>query len=98
VKIPEKIKMGGHEISITLRELDEEHGYFDSGRLEIHINNAGPESLQYETYIHELIEAACFFVEADLPHPLIQSLGLLLAQAIDTSRQEGIDENAVVGD
>jgi len=74
--------MGGHTISITLRELDEDHGYFDSSKLEIHIDSKSPESLREETYIHEIIEAACFFTETELPHPTIQSFGLLLAQAL----------------
>ena len=90
-KIPEKIKMGGHTITVTRRELDKEKvdgavgvfGYFDSAKLEIHIDCNSPQSLQWETYIHEILEAVCFFTETKLPHPTIQSFGLLLAQALD---------------
>lgn len=82
MKIPKKIKMGGHTISITLRELDEDHGYFDSSKLEIHIDSKSPVSLQEETFIHEIIEAVCFFTETELPHPIIQSFGLLISQAV----------------
>jgi hypothetical protein len=75
--------MGGHIISVTLRELDEDHGYFDSSKLEIHIDNKSPISLQWETFIHEILEAACFFTETKLKHPTIQAFGLLLAQALE---------------
>ena len=95
MKIPEKIKMGGHIISVTVRELDEDHGYFDSAKLEIHIDNSSPISLQWETFIHEIIEAACFLTETKLPHPTIQSFGLLIAQALSGSK---FGENGVVGD
>tara|TARA_Y100000310_G_scaffold297433_1_gene330448 strand:+ start:776 stop:1081 length:306 start_codon:yes stop_codon:yes gene_type:complete len=99
VKIPEKIKMGGHTITITRRELDKEKidgtvgvfGYFDSAKLEIHIDCNSPQSLQWETYIHEILEAVCFFTETKLPHPTIQSFGLLLAQAL-TSLATSCDE------
>ena len=89
--------MGGHVISITLRELGEDHGYFDGGKLEIHIDNTAPDTLQAETFIHEIIEAACFFTETKLPHPTIQSFGLLIAQALDSACHGEIEENGVVG-
>lgn len=95
MKIPKKIKMGGHIITVTLRELDEDHGYFDSAKLEIHIDSKSPESLQQETFIHEILEAVCFFTETELPHPTIQSFGLLIAQALSGSKFGG---NGVVGD
>ena len=98
MKIPGKIKMGGHTISVALRELDEDHGYFDSAKLEIHIDNRSPASLQWETFIHEIIEAACFFTETKLPHPTIQSFGLLMSQALDARGQMEIEGNGVVGD
>ena len=90
MKIPEKIKMGGHTISVTLRELDKEKidgsigvfGYFDCEKLEIHIDSGSPESLQWETFIHEILEAVCFFTETKLPHPTIQAFGLLISQAV----------------
>ena len=90
MKIPQCIKMGGHEISIIKRNLDKEpvdgaigvFGYFDSEKLEIHINLTAPESVQWETFVHEIIEATCFFTETPLPHSTIQSFGLLISQAI----------------
>jgi len=82
MKIPNEIKMGGHTITVTIRRLEDNHGYFDAEKLQIHIDSASPESIQNETFIHEVIEAACFFAEIALPHPNIQSLGLLMAQAI----------------
>lgn len=90
MKIPEKIKMGGHTITVTIRRLDQcevdgtigVFGYFDCEKLEIHVDSDSPPSLQWETFIHEIIEAACFFTETALPHPIIQSFGLLISQAI----------------
>ena len=90
MKIPKKIEMGGHMISVIKRNLDNEKidgscgvfGYFATEKLEIHINSSSPESLQWETFIHEIIEATCFFTETPLPHPTIQSFGLLISQAI----------------
>ena len=98
--------MGGHTISVTLRELGKEEidgtvgvfGYFDCEKLEIHIDNKSPDSLQWETFIHEIIEAACFFTETKLPHPTIQSFGLLMSQALDARGHWGIEGNGVVGD
>ena len=82
--------MGGHTITVTIRGLADVEidgsvgvfGYFDSEKLEIHVDSNSPSSLQWETFIHEIIEAACFFTETALPHPTIQSFGLLISQAI----------------
>ena len=90
MKIPEKIKMGGHTITVITRGLADVEidgsvgvfGYFDSEKLEIHVDSNSPPSLQWETFIHEIIEAACFFTETPLPHPTIQSFGLLISQAV----------------
>ena len=82
MKIPQKINMGGHTITVTVRRLEDNHGYFDAEKLEIHIDSTSPESIKAETFIHEIIEAACFFAEITIPHQCIQSLGLLMAQAI----------------
>jgi len=90
VKIPKEIKMGGHKLEVVMRNLDKEKidgdvgvfGYFDAENLEIHINTTAPKSVQWETFIHEIIEATCFFTETQLPHPTIQAFGLLISQAI----------------
>ena len=100
-KIPEKIFLGGHTIPITIRKLDGEdegsYGYFDSGKLEIHIDNGPSNTMKWETFIHEVLEAVCFFTETPLPHPTIQSFGLLIAQALDSLCQEELGENGVGG-
>jgi hypothetical protein len=91
VKIPKEIKMGGHKLDVIMRNLDEEEvdgttgvfGYFDSEKLEIHINTTAPKSVQWETFVHEIIEATCFFTETPLHHSIIQSFGLLISQAIE---------------
>ena len=90
MKIPEKIKMGGHTITVTIRGLSDVEidgsvgvfGYFDSEKLEIHVDSNSPATLQWETFIHEIIEATCFFTETPLPHSTIQSFGLLISQAV----------------
>ena len=90
MKIPKEIKMGGHKLKVIMRNLDKEKidgavgvfGYFDSEKLEIHISTTAPESIQWETFIHEIIEATCFFTETQLPHPTIQAFGLLISQAV----------------
>jgi len=92
MKIPHTIRMGGHKIPVTVRILEDNHGYFDTEKLEIHIDSASPKSMQTETFIHEVIEAACFFAEIPLPHPNIQALGLLMAQAL------GEDEDTPLSD
>lgn len=87
--------MGGHTIPIKIRDLtavdiagdgsghtESVFGYFDGERLEIHIDSNSPPSLQWETFIHEIIEATCFFTETPLPHSTIQSFGLLISQAV----------------
>ena len=82
--------MGGHVIPVKLRDLSKEEvdgsvgvfGYFDCEKLEIHVDSSSPTSLQWETFVHEIIEATCFFTETPLPHSTIQSFGLLISQAM----------------
>jgi hypothetical protein len=86
--IPNAIRLGGHTIKVVRREnlmnKADAYGTFDGAELEIAIDAGLEDSLVWETFWHEVVEALNFFSEADMEHKSIQVFGLLLHQVADS--------------
>jgi hypothetical protein len=86
--LPETIQIGGHTISVTRRDnlmsRADAYGMFDGAALEISVDSALEDSLVWETFWHEVVEALNFFSEADMAHRDIQVFGLLLHQVAES--------------
>ena len=84
MRIPDSIQLGGHTITIHFQDdlmtFSEAYGLFDPTGLRIIIDKGADPSIQNETFWHEVVEAICFFTEADLDHSKIQTFGVLLHQ------------------
>lgn len=82
--IPKMIQIGGHTITIHFQtglvSYNQAYGIFDPTNLRIVIDKDLSESVQNETFWHEVIEALNFFTEAGLDHSKIQTFGILLHQ------------------
>ena len=87
-QIPKHIMVGSHKIPIIRKHMDELYGVFDPERMEITIGISDVESIEHETFWHEVVECLNFFVEADIEHKSIQAMGVLLHQII-TSMEDG---------
>ena len=94
MRIPDSIQLGGHTITIhfqdDLMEFSQAYGLFDPTSLKIVIDKNADPSIQNETFWHEVVEAICFFTEAELDHSKIQTFGVLLHQ-ISASLEVGCD-------
>ena len=55
MKIPNKIKMGPHWVNIEHRKMDELCGFSDHSNLTIDIDSSRPQSIQEETFFHEVL-------------------------------------------
>ena len=83
-RIPVEITIAGHTIEVKRQDLDDCYGYFDASKLVIAINTNMNNTLAWETFWHEVVEAINFFSEAEMEHKSIQVFGLLLHQAVET--------------
>jgi hypothetical protein len=87
-QIPDKISIGGHVLTVTrqkdLMDQADACGIFDSTKLSIAIDSSLPESLAWETFWHEVVEALNYFSEASMEHKSIQTFGLLLHQVMSS--------------
>ena len=96
MRIPNSIQLGCHTITIhfqaDLMTFSEAYGLFDPTSLRIVIDKDADPSIQNETFWHEVVEAICFFTEAELDHSKIQTFGVLLHQ-ISASLGADDDEN-----
>ncbi|MBP8084504.1 MAG: hypothetical protein KAZ87_15000 [Spirochaetes bacterium] len=85
MKIPKKIKIGGHAIKITFSsdiELAGAMGGYKYASQSICISKEISKSQQEETLIHEIVEAINGIYEFNLTHDKIQILGAVLHQII----------------
>jgi len=57
---------------------------FDPTELTITIDESLSDTLYWETFWHEVIEALNFFSEAEMDHQSIQVFGVLLHQIVDS--------------
>ena len=92
MKIPDKIKIGGHEYTTDIRSnLRDEDG---SSLMGIHrgsdeyigINNGYPEGSQNSSLLHEIIEAINWANELGLEHKQICTLETGLYQVLHDNR------------
>ena len=86
MKIPEKIKIGGHWITVEKvgdKELESDLGSFNNWYQYIRINeNDTAENLQAETFLHEIFEAIKKKFEIKIKHQDLTILSELLFQVI----------------
>ena len=83
-KLPVEVTIAGHTIEVIRESLDDCYGCFDPTKLVIAINTNMNNTLAWETFWHEIVEAINFFSEADMEHKSIQVFGLLLHQAVES--------------
>jgi len=85
--LPKEIQIGAHTITIERRagliNHSSAYGLFDATSLEIQIDESLSDTLAWETFWHEVMEALNFFSEAGLEHKSIQVMALLLHQVAD---------------
>jgi len=90
--IPKEVSLGGHSIKVIrkegLLEHAEAYGIFDGIELTITIDKSLNDTMAWETFWHEIVEAINFFSEADLEHRTIQIFGLLLHQTVNSVLSE----------
>ena len=97
MELPEKVQIGCHSISVRRKESLVDHaeacGIFDAEDLAIYLDSKLKGSLLWETYFHEIIEAINHFTEMELEHRTIQTMGVLLSQAIQSTFDFSYDED-----
>lgn len=85
---PKYIRLGGHVINVKRqKDLVTDHdafGMWDDGSLEIIIDEDLTNSLAWETFWHEVMEAINSSIESKLDHSVIQTTGLLLHQVFNS--------------
>lgn len=57
MKIPKKIKIGGHTVKVVFKEVEGQNGSFDSGTNTITIDPKIPQSQKEATFFHEIYHA-----------------------------------------
>lgn len=82
MKIPGKVKIGGHTLNVELSEDIGNMGEWRSGKQVIKIYKDTCHSQREETLLHEIIECVNFTYELKLSHQKIQILGAVLHQII----------------
>jgi hypothetical protein len=87
-KLPTEIQLGAHTLKVIkqkgLSVQAEACGIFDPDALTITIDTELPDSLAWETFWHEVVEAINHFSEAAMEHKSIQVFGLLLHQVVNS--------------
>ena len=86
MKIPDKIKVGGHWITIEKvgdKELESDLGSFNNWYQLIRINKTDTdENLQAETFLHEILEAIKKKFEIETKHQDLTIISEILFQII----------------
>ena len=91
--IPKTFQIGGHTITVINGEekyelrSNQRYGEFNSTKHEIRIGDILPTQRE-ETYVHEVIEAISGIYNLDIPHPVINQLGIALHQALTSGKGE----------
>jgi len=92
MEIPSKIQIGGHEIKVVMKqdlvEHSEAYGMWDLDKMSIYLDKSLSDSLAWETFWHEVIEALNHFAEAEMEHKTIQTFGVLLHQVFVSGFQK----------
>jgi hypothetical protein len=91
MKIPERIRIGAHEITIQKVKSREERefGSYDRWFSTININNdETKEDVQAEAFLHEIVEGINATYELKLDHPVITTVSEVL---FDTIRRNDLD-------
>lgn len=87
MKIPKKLKIGGHTIKIVFKELEGENGSFDSSKNTIFINPNIPRSQQESTLFHEILHALNSTMDShDYGHAFLDSFAEQLYQVFSVNK------------
>lgn len=85
IEIPDYLQIGGHSISVEITDGVWEHeasGLYFPATKEIKIEERIDREAQEEVFIHEVIEAINSIYDLGVPHPVIQTLGIAIHQAL----------------
>lgn len=88
MKIPKKLKVGGHIIKVKMMENDSgKYGAFDSSKGEIYICGSVPQTQQEETLIHEIFHVMnSTFSDTKEGHTLLDSLSAQFYQVLHDNK------------
>lgn len=78
MKIPKRLKIGGHIVTIRLSKDIEDNGFSDSQKNEIVLNANLPQSQLEATLIHEIFH----FLNTTIKHDLLDSLSEQIYQVL----------------
>ncbi len=86
MRVPEKIKIAGYQVAV--REVpnmahDRDHvGEYFPRTQEIQIEVAATEQQKEEVLLHEILEAIKTLFDLEIPHPALNTLGVVLHQVL----------------
>lgn len=82
MKIPKKLKIGGHQYVVQFVKEFDKCGVTNRDKGTISISAELPKSQQEATFLHEMLHA----INNELDHPLLDSLSEQLYQALSENR------------
>jgi len=89
--IPEKIKIGGHWITVEIvgdKELSDDLGSYTNWCKAIRINKTATTTTQIETFLHEILEAIVIIYEVKIKH---QDLTIISSTFFQILRENNLD-------
>lgn len=86
MKIPKKLKIGGHNIRVVIKEYEAGSGFSDFTKGEIIINRDHPKSQQECTLIHEILHFCNANMSDGLEHVLLESLSQQIYQVLKDNK------------
>ena len=98
MKIPDKIKIGGHWITVEIvgdKELPDDLGSYTGWCKVIKINRTAPKTTQIETFLHEIFEAIGKAYEVKIKHQDLTILSTALFQIIRDNKLDFRDNKSV---
>ena len=87
MKIPKKLKIGGHEVSVVFHQIKDENGSFEPRTNTITIDPTLAKSQQEATFIHEVLHAINTSIdEIPLGHAFMDGLAEQLYQVLSENK------------
>lgn len=87
MKIPSKLKVGGHKIKIILKNLPDAYGQYEFEEGTITIHKDSPQSIKESTLIHEILHVINATIGANqIGHSLLESLSEQLYQVLSDNK------------
>lgn len=82
MKIPKRLKIGGHLVTVRFSKDIEDNGFSDTVKNEIVINANLPQSQREATLIHEVLH----FLNTTIKHDLLDSLSEQIYQVLSDNK------------